>query len=135
MFKNPRAQVTEQVVIESNGRDKFKIRMADYWLRRAFAKPETRVPTEVEKKKLMKLTSEILQQAEAGNIDFFKQAYFAQRNDPDYFGWKKYMLAEAKNPKRAIETCNLLSRNQVTSKKIAGVGRICFRMDGPALKR
>ncbi len=122
MFKNPKSLVTERVLIESDGREKYQVLMADYFLRRAFEKPINRNPAGAERDAIVAQARKIMEQAESGNMDFFKQAYLARMKDPDYFGWKKYMVIESRNQKNLKDIYNLLKNSQTSPKKLVGVG-------------
>ncbi len=127
MFKNPRNQVTERVLIESDGRQKYRVLLADYWLRRAFDNPLRRTPSKEEMNSIRALSGKVLEAIEGGNADFFKEAALVQMKGADYFGWKKYRLAELRNGKRITALNNLFRNQQTSPRKFSGAGITSFR--------
>ncbi len=126
-FKNPKSQVTERVVIDSDGRKNYQVVTADFWLRRAFDKPLGRTPSKEEMESISLFSKKVLDAVEGANTDFFRENVQARAKSPDYFGWKKYTLNDSRNEKR-IKDLGVLFRNQKTSpRKPAGAGIIAYR--------
>lgn len=127
MFKNPKHQITERVVIESDGRKDYRVLAADYFLRRAFDKPLGRAPSKEETESIAAYSGKVLEAVEGANADFFKANVQERAKGPDYFGWKKYVLNDPRNEKR-IRDLGILLRNQGTSpRKPAGAGITVYR--------
>lgn len=128
---HPKSEVTERMIIETDGGKQFKVLIADYWMSRAFV-PSDLSLTENDKQQIMNIAGRILKKVEARDIEFFKRSCAELAKLPDYFGWSKYF----KNPKWTIMLFKILEKGNPSPfkftelKSFAPAGRTGFECSG-----
>ena len=105
-------QLTERVIVESDGTEKISVVRVDYWYSGFLGRPETRPATDDETTSVMSVVNHVLEQMDAGNTAFFQQQYKECLKKPDYFGMGHFIRQELKTPQRIKEICELLHHNQ-----------------------
>lgn len=108
-----RGSVSERVVVETDGKSRFKVLAADYWLSRGIEFSGHPVG-DTEKARIKAAAEQALKKAEAGDMAFFKRIYGEWLKGPDYFGWQKYIVNDAKDSKNIAGLGELLRKGKAT---------------------
>ncbi len=112
----PNSNVSEKMIIETDGHNQLKVLTSDYWFSGG-SSWLNRPATADEKLCIMAVVEDVFKRIDAKDIAFFKQKYAEITQQPDYFGWNKYFVNYAKNPKMIIDICELLAKGKSTSRK------------------
>ena len=120
VMKRPKSKITEKVIVDSNGKDKITLLMADYWPSRSFY-PSDMTLTEAEKQKITAIAAMTLKKMEARDVAFFQSLYMELAKLPDYFDWNSYSAREAKHPKWTLELFKILDHGNPTPLKFIGM--------------
>ena len=112
---SPKGNVSEKMIIETDGRSQFKALSADYWFANGFDFSGLTV-TEEEKTRIMKVAEDALKKVDARDIAFFKQIYTEWSQQPDYFQWNNRFPVEAKT-KVVSNLCDVLAKGKSSPRK------------------
>ena len=110
-----RGHVSEQMIVETDGRSQFKVVAADYWFPHGFEFSALTV-TEDEKSSIMAVAEDVLKKIDAGNIVFFKQIYTELAQQPDYFRRNNRLPVEAKT-KVVVNLCGILAKDKLSQRE------------------
>ncbi len=128
------AKVSERVIVESDGKQQFKVCIADY-PRLSFT-PMDQNFSESENKLVTALAEKILEKINRRDIDFFKRSFAEYAQRANYFGWNGWWLQQAKKPTKTLELFKILDNGNPSTFKFNKVrscitrGRTGFQSNG-----
>jgi hypothetical protein len=114
-FSKSRGNVSERLLVETDGQRQFKVILADYWLSNGVDFSEFQV-SDSDKAQIMAAANDFLQKMAAKDVNFFKQRYAEWAKNPDYFGWNQFLEREMKNP-TIIPLPDLQSKDKASALK------------------
>lgn len=121
-FSKSRTDIQEKLIVESDGRSKFKVVNAGYLLYSFVPdRAAKRVLTADEKQQIRTVADNVLKKIDARDTAFFRQAYAAWAENPDYFHWKDSIATEAKTCKNVTNLYEALAKGKASPRKFSGV--------------
>ncbi|MHB9138769.1 MAG: hypothetical protein ACYC4Q_05135 [Victivallaceae bacterium] len=121
-FSKVRTDIQERLIVESDGKSKFQVINAGYWL--YYLVPDRavkRVLTADEKQQIMTVADNVLKKIDARDTAFFRQTYNEWAQRPDYFHWKNSMVNEAKSCKNITTIYEILAKGKASPRKFSGI--------------
>ena len=109
---HPKSQITERIIVKSDGEKEFKVLSCDFWLSKAFSLVNIALD-ENEKSKIMLVAKNVLNKLKKRDIGYFRKAYLEQTKKPDYFKRNIYFL----NNKRLVKQFKIIKGINISQAK------------------